>query len=966
MARLHLIILSEFVVVILVWDRALFALFRLIFQVRQTLPDIWRDTSVELRMLASSMSLMLEVHLRRMLQDLFQGIGFREEHSRTWSNCIHAVLTAFFATLRRSPISGSRWLRHQVLDGLLDHLLNPRQGRRARLRSPDASLPGYKYKRLSGSRAIRLITLTPHNAKDEVPITCAMEEVPLTCAPSFTALSYAWDSEDGNEQIICDGALITVTKNCVAALRNIREDSTRTERRLWVDAICINQAATATAEKNQQISIMGDIYKTAANVRVWLGEQDDSSSLVCNYFAKVSGVDDETLAWKDSEHDARKVGLDMARTWPHLSKSMADFFRRSWFTRAWPVQEVTLPQPGRVTVVCGGAHLTLEYIRLGWNVLRELDVLPASANLDQAVALQFYLADAIALKRGLAVKRGLNPPRLYANLNTEKDSDFDKPLLKDLSEFSFTSVMNSMRFKACRDPKDRFFSLYGVFQELEVDHDIPISMWAQTDAQVIKAVAQACFKLDGNLDAIRLAQLPDPYLRLSDNLLISARRNPYDGLSTSIFAMTGRVLGVATNVIARRDVCYNPANDWLVDLPSWVPDWTQPISASIDPARHISLLDTFIPALLPPSPDKVRYNIDGQCLNVEAKILGLVTDIGTVDSVQLLWQVFSSTFIPRKGNLAPDPAISALTETAINLVWRSHMTQIFVSMRMAIRTLDIFDIMSYAGAAYTSSYFTTRSHRFLCTRFPSVASCPTDGHHMQLSRGWTVQPMTETQAISQAVQVFLKGRTWINRDMWRQSSGDILFTIGGVMWEFRVSLIETLFGTRYDEVEWTLVVPVLGHLISAAMQAAAVFIGDTALFLFAWSLGALANIGFMVAFVVWAWKILVLPVLVVLALRAYRSPAQFLSSIFRIARFRQPGAYSQGMHFFVTDTGITGSTSGPVASNDCLALIRGSAGHLVLRPSTNGYVVVGASYVGSRPGADEVVAKETWANIRVS
>ncbi|KAK0716075.1 heterokaryon incompatibility, partial [Lasiosphaeris hirsuta] len=103
-----------------------------------------------------------------------------------------------------------------------------------------------------------------------------MEEVLLDSAPYFTALSYAWDSEKGTEQIVCDGALITVTKNCVAALRNIRLNTDK-EQRVWVDAICINQAATATAEKNQQIGIMGDIYKKADSVRVWLGEQDDSS-----------------------------------------------------------------------------------------------------------------------------------------------------------------------------------------------------------------------------------------------------------------------------------------------------------------------------------------------------------------------------------------------------------------------------------------------------------------------------------------------------------------------------------------------------------------------------------------------------------------------------------------------------------------------------------------------------------------
>ncbi|KAK3987179.1 heterokaryon incompatibility protein-domain-containing protein, partial [Cladorrhinum sp. PSN332] len=232
----------------------------------------------------------------------------------------------------------------------------------------------------------------------------------------LTAFSYAWDSEEGTGAIVCDGALITVTNNCIAGLTNFRDDmiagknnaNEGTDARIWVDAICINQAATAVEKKGHQIALMGGIYNKAASVRVWLGEQDIPSRLACEYFAKVSGIENSKyyreFRWSNrgSEHHPRRVGRDMARRWPQLSRNLADFFSRSWFTRAWPVQEVTLPDSDRVTVVCGDQHLKLDAIRVGLDVLRELHVLPGSANIDQAVALQFYLADAIALKRGRA------------------------------------------------------------------------------------------------------------------------------------------------------------------------------------------------------------------------------------------------------------------------------------------------------------------------------------------------------------------------------------------------------------------------------------------------------------------------------------------------------------------------------------------------------------------------------------
>lgn len=106
--------------------------------------------------------------------------------------------------------------------------------------------PKYSYRALSSTdSAIRLITIqAPDGSHDYELMACSMEEVPLASAPSFTALSYAWDSEHGTDPTICDGGLIYVTKNCVAALRNVCKDKS-TNKRMWVDAICINQAATA-------------------------------------------------------------------------------------------------------------------------------------------------------------------------------------------------------------------------------------------------------------------------------------------------------------------------------------------------------------------------------------------------------------------------------------------------------------------------------------------------------------------------------------------------------------------------------------------------------------------------------------------------------------------------------------------------------------------------------------------------
>ncbi|KAK0671531.1 heterokaryon incompatibility protein-domain-containing protein [Cercophora samala] len=980
--NLDLIIFTESHIVIIAWATLLGIPLVLLCQVRSGLSDIWLDSS-QLGLISTAMVVYFDICVERLLGDLFGGRHGVDYGRRVVGECTW-IITLLCAASK--PHFGRRYLGMQLLSilqrlyNMIDFRLTPRQ---PKIMPPSlaAAQPRYNYKPLSSDSAIRLITLQAQEL-----MACSMEEVSLAAAPSFTALSYAWDSEHGTEPILCDGALIYVTKNCVAALRNIRSDK-NANRRIWVDAICINQADTAKEEKGHQIAIMGDIYKKATRVRVWLGDSDRSSGLVCEYFEKVAGLGGH---WQDNQ-TPEEVALDLARKWPRLTRSMVDFFSRSWFTRAWPVQEVTLPSPDLVEVVCGDAHLSLYSLRIGWHVLKELGVLPASASIDHAVSLQFYLADAIALKRGVEVHQA----RHYRTIRPISGTNAYQPLLTDLSQFSFTAVMNAMRFKSCQEAKDKFFSLYGVFKELEVDHGIPISMWtAATDAEVFKAVTLACFKLDRNLDAIRLAQQLDPYMRLSNNVVFHTRHNPYDLVFNSLFSMTRRVMVCGENLRAKRDKCHTSQTEGLITLPSWAPDWTQPLPARIASARHITLLDTLVSASGPESRNgTVRYAVDGQSMKVEAKILGRVEDIGTVNSAQLLWQILSVSINQDKTRLqksVPDPILSALAETLTSLTWRSHIAQILVSLRMAFRTLGLFDVLAYASSAYTSYiYFTPRAFQFTCSWIPSVASCPCDGNRMRLVSGFKIEPWSEAHAISQAFGVFIKGRTWINQDMWRQSAGDVVFITGGVLWQFRVSILETLLGSRYQDIDTLLIFPLMGRLISEVTQEVTMFLGDTSLYLFAWSFRILAILGILVAFAVRLWKFvwfLKLPVLAAataLALRFLqdRSPIRVLASFFRTAGwFRESGSSgiydAQGMHFFVTDTGFTGNTSGMLAMDhgDYLMQVRGCTtgdGYMIVRRTPNddkkmSYRVVGAAYVGKGPLKEIQRSREAeWKELRL-
>jgi hypothetical protein len=318
MERLRTLIVFAAIVVVGMWTSAILVPMRLVNQVQQTLPDVWLDPSVELKIISSVLFIALEQYVRLMLDDLFRGIGSQlRDTGRSSHQLFTVVWWALYCVIHGAPVKGARWIHQQlILNLLFSSFINLAAVSSAKLDASDATLPAYAYKRLSLSRSIRLITL--HARQDggaTAPISCSMEEVPLDSAPPFMALSYAWDSQEGILEIICDGARLTVTRKCAEALRSIRKGPFSDEKRVWVDAICINQAATP--EKHRQISIMGDIYRTAASVRVWLGQEDASSKLVCDFFGKISGDEESRrMSGAGSGLDLVSIGLEMAQRWP--------------------------------------------------------------------------------------------------------------------------------------------------------------------------------------------------------------------------------------------------------------------------------------------------------------------------------------------------------------------------------------------------------------------------------------------------------------------------------------------------------------------------------------------------------------------------------------------------------------------------------------------------------------------------
>lgn len=134
----------------------------------------------------------------------------------------------------------------------------------------------YQHIPIVGARSIRVLELQPADNLG-APIHCklkiiSLDDFPQWCA-NYTALSYTWDGQSPSREVNCDGGSLLITPNCEDAIRQLR--SAREIQVLWIDSICIDQTPQAIKERNIQVALMGEIYKSAARVVVWLGSGNE-------------------------------------------------------------------------------------------------------------------------------------------------------------------------------------------------------------------------------------------------------------------------------------------------------------------------------------------------------------------------------------------------------------------------------------------------------------------------------------------------------------------------------------------------------------------------------------------------------------------------------------------------------------------------------------------------------------------
>jgi hypothetical protein len=228
----------------------------------------------------------------------------------------------------------------------------------------------YSYQPLESATSIRVLVLHPASSFSEplhadLVSTDRMDMLRHQGFPAnYEAISYCWGPSIFSHELHCDDCLIPITSTVDTMLRYLRK--TTTPRFLWIDAICLNQ--NNNIEKAVQVQLMGEIYREALKVHIWLGEgviEDRLPQLFALFRALV------VRKHSSSKSTTAVESLGLLNYSQTIAKAVRGFLSRPWFQRRWILQEVALGHD--ITVRCGSFKCAWTWVLEGISILAAQD-----------------------------------------------------------------------------------------------------------------------------------------------------------------------------------------------------------------------------------------------------------------------------------------------------------------------------------------------------------------------------------------------------------------------------------------------------------------------------------------------------------------------------------------------------------------------------------------------------------------
>lgn len=179
----------------------------------------------------------------------------------------------------------------------------------------------------------RLLCLAPGNGDTELSGALLVQHLPLSLPDSYDCLSYRWEGRDKVKSMFIHGKKVEVWENLWMFLHALRSPTRRVI--VWADAVCINQRDST--ERSYQVGLMGEIFRHANRIHVWLGPSTEGSDELFEWLAR---------GHSDSDADAPPK---------HVHAAFLSLAQRSYWSRAWIVQECALARD--IVIHCGNATI---------------------------------------------------------------------------------------------------------------------------------------------------------------------------------------------------------------------------------------------------------------------------------------------------------------------------------------------------------------------------------------------------------------------------------------------------------------------------------------------------------------------------------------------------------------------------------------------------------------------------------
>jgi Heterokaryon incompatibility protein (HET) len=182
--------------------------------------------------------------------------------------------------------------------------------------------------------SIRLVEILAGSGDEPVKVRMAVHRL-KDVSRQYEALSYVCGEAQRGHWITLNGEKIEIYPNLHNALTWLRRPTST--RRMWVDAMCINQRSKN--EKSKEIHRMGPIYNQAKTVNIFLGAPLPSEADSIGTFIRFLNRGLDSIAISRQDHERYEALENLYDTYEvniqEVCQGFIKFCLQPWWTRIW-------------------------------------------------------------------------------------------------------------------------------------------------------------------------------------------------------------------------------------------------------------------------------------------------------------------------------------------------------------------------------------------------------------------------------------------------------------------------------------------------------------------------------------------------------------------------------------------------------------------------------------------------------